>query len=203
MNVNDALKLLSAFTGGIAAGGSIYIHVIEHPSRRAGALPVPMGLKNFRNTFAIAGKVMPSLGITHAVLTGSLYFLEDSEDKWQWLIPPAVVLLTGAWTVLAMIPEINELFDDKVVEKKGDGWVAEALDRWNKKHALRTVIRRALDGGAIVLQDNLQDLRAKVNYYYSELCQSIDIANILMLNQHYIGHVGVKREETYTSIVSI
>lgn len=63
--------------------------------------------------------LQPSLGVLHAISTGALFFLEDSEDKWKWLIPPAVVALTGAWTFLAMIPEIRELYDDKVVEKKG------------------------------------------------------------------------------------
>ncbi|OWF37628.1 hypothetical protein KP79_PYT07906 [Mizuhopecten yessoensis] len=124
---------------GLFSGGALYINAVEHYSRRS--LPVEAQRQQWANSFNIGKLTMPSMGLIGAGCgTAVFFFLDESEYKYYWLVGPALFFIGGIFSVTMMLPEINVLLDNGVVEKKGAAWVRDAIDRWNYRHMFRTFI---------------------------------------------------------------
>ncbi|XP_060067478.1 uncharacterized protein LOC132547694 [Ylistrum balloti] len=137
----EGLKFGAATAMGLFSGGALYINGVEHYSRRP--LPVKAQREQWANSFNIAKKFLPSIGLIGFGCSTALFFLDDSEYKYHWLVGPVQFVLGGVYTVVMMLPEINILLDEGVVEKKGETWVRGAIDRWNYRHMFRTFIDSA------------------------------------------------------------
>ncbi|XP_069127609.1 uncharacterized protein [Argopecten irradians] len=141
----EGLKYGAAAAMGLFSGGALYINAVEHHSRRS--LPVEAQRQEWANSFNSAKVFLPSIGTIGAGCSTALFFLDESEFKYYWLVGPVQFILGGVYTVLVMLPEINVLLDKGVVEKKGERWVRGAIDRWNYRHMFRTF----LDGATYFL----------------------------------------------------
>lgn len=134
----EGLKFGATSAMGIFAGGAAYINLVEHPSRRD--LPVAALRQQWANSFDRGKLCLPSMGLIGAGCATAVYFLDESENRYYWLSGPALFITGGLFSAVAMLPDINILLDKEVVEKKGETWVRDAIDRWNSRHTFRTFL---------------------------------------------------------------
>lgn len=121
-----ALMFASLFTG-----AAFYINVAEHPARMV--LPPDQA----RAQWVPAYKRGYAMQATLAVLAGVCGVLL----WWRWgsalhLAGGILMLLNWPWTLFAIMPVNRRLL-------AGDGDVAAMLTRWNRLHAVRTILGAA------------------------------------------------------------
>ncbi|XP_078315165.1 uncharacterized protein LOC111128736 [Crassostrea virginica] len=139
MDLIEGCKLAAVFATGYMAGTGIYISLVEVQSRRS--LPAKALWHQFTRSFKMAAKSMILSTVVTAGVPTYLYFaLGESSSRNLWLVSPATFLIGSIYTFTIIIPEVNVILDEKVIEKKGEKWLEDAVERWNRRHLFRTFI---------------------------------------------------------------
>ncbi|KAJ8313738.1 hypothetical protein KUTeg_008299 [Tegillarca granosa] len=139
MEKTDALKLAAVTSAAFFAGGAVYINIVEIPALFTVKDTVSMR-KFWAAMFNKAKKVQGGLGSV-AILTGGLsYYFDESDDKWLWAVGAGVMSTIWPWTMFVMIPDINRLLKEDVIEERGEKWVRENIGVWNKRHMFRSLV---------------------------------------------------------------
>ena len=58
--------------------------------------------------------------VTASVPTYLYFALGESSSRNLWLVSPATFLIGSIYTFTIIIPEVNFILDEKVIEKKGE-----------------------------------------------------------------------------------
>ncbi|XP_061173012.1 uncharacterized protein LOC133182255 [Saccostrea echinata] len=149
LDLIEGCKLAAVFSTGYMAGAGIYVSLVEVQSRRS--LPAKALWQQFTRSFKMAAKSMLASTLVTASAPTYLYFaLEESPSRNLWLVSPACFLIGSIYTFTIIIPEVNVILDEKVIEKKGEKWLEDAVERWNSRHLFRTVLN-AVNFGCMIL----------------------------------------------------
>ncbi|XP_065057869.1 uncharacterized protein LOC135685743 [Rhopilema esculentum] len=139
--VGLGLKCLSTVTAGLFAGGALYINLVEHPARME-ATDMKTALTCWKPSYTRAASIMSKFALTSAVASASAYFMtkEKSPENVCWLVSGGMLMTILPFTKLFILPLNNELLAVEELKEKGDSWISENLEKWNKVHFCRTVL---------------------------------------------------------------
>ncbi|CAC5383887.1 unnamed protein product [Mytilus coruscus] len=136
--LQEELKSIAVAASGLLAGTAVYISVVEVKSRAK--LDIKSMRKQWSDSFDNAAVFVLGVGTVNTTANVALFFMDTSPYKNLWLVEPCLFIIGGIYTSIVMLPEIRELKNDELVAKKGDKWVEEGINRWSKRHLLRTLI---------------------------------------------------------------
>lgn len=130
------MLVVATAAAGCFAGAAIYINAVEHPARMQGG--VALALQEFRPSYRRATVMQVSLAVT-GVLSGALYGLLQGDDT--TLIAVLFLASVVPFTLVVIMPTNNRLLS---VEVDNDEVAArELLTRWNRLHAVRSLLSLA------------------------------------------------------------
>lgn len=133
------LQCVNTFTGGLMAGISLYINIIEHPARMAIGNPKYIH-RQWMASFDRAGKFMPGFSLIPMVGAGVMYYLKPSKAV-PWVIAAGITLSNLPYSLVVLVPNfINPIHDEDICSKKDPGWVIEKVENWTKFHGVRTIL---------------------------------------------------------------
>lgn len=139
LTVKDCLKLSATGLSGLFAGCALYINAAGHPATLK--VDVINRRKVWMDGFHRAKKFQGIMAGLGALAGATVYYLdEESDNRLLWLVGAGVFISVWPWTLIVMIPDINKNLQDDVLETAGETWVKNHMDRWNKQHAVRTVM---------------------------------------------------------------
>src|SRR5688572_24846311 len=126
------LQVIATVTTGLFAGAALYINLVEHPARMASGTAA--ALSEWRPSYKRATLMQVPLALVSAA-TGLLL----------WLVGEGQLWLLGAFLMAAIIPftlfvifPTNRFLLSKAAES--DPGASDALRRWNRLHAVRTLL---------------------------------------------------------------
>ncbi|XP_062606111.1 uncharacterized protein LOC134267924 [Saccostrea cucullata] len=135
----ESLQVLTCMLAGINAGCSLYVAVVEAPSRVN--LPLHSHWEQWVTSFKKGAKLIPALLLSMVATSGAVYYLSPpSPVRNLWLVPVGACAFSFLYTVIVMGPEIKVLLENDVISKKGNDWVKQATSRWIRRHYIRVVI---------------------------------------------------------------
>ncbi len=123
-----ALSLGAAFWG-----AAFYIHVAEHPARML--LDDRNALAQWGPSYARAFNLQGGLAVLSGLAGFAAVWLTSN---WCWAVGATLMLANWPYTVLGILPLNNQL---KAIGADSAGpETRKMLDRWNRLHAVRTVL---------------------------------------------------------------
>ncbi|XP_061179117.1 uncharacterized protein LOC133187734 [Saccostrea echinata] len=122
------------------SGAALYINMVQVPTMFAVAPDTKTLLKEWRETFTRARVIQGGLAVLGTASGLTVYYFTDrGQYRYLWLAG-ALTLLSGMpWTKLVMMPDINKLKEEDILERKGETWIREKIARWNRLHGFRTI----------------------------------------------------------------
>jgi len=143
MNINfdracaaDSLKFLSTITGGVFAGGALYVNLVESPARLTHDPETAVAV--WRSSFVRAKFYLGNLNTASSLCSIAAFWL--SGDKFSTCLLAGGTVLSVMNTLLFILPVNGELMDPNKCAKMSDEVVVGKLKTWNKLHAIRSVI---------------------------------------------------------------
>jgi len=125
--------LLALTVSSVFAGAAFYINFAEQPARMR--LEPGTALQQWRPSYKRGFMMQASLAIIGSVFALWAYIVSSD---WRWLAGGAFLIANWPYTVFAMLPLNNRMMQ---VETDGsENEVTSMLSRWNRLHALRTVL---------------------------------------------------------------
>jgi hypothetical protein len=134
------LKAASTISVGIFAGGAIYINVVEHPSRMA--MDTKNCHKQWKESFDRARVFQGRMALLSAVTAVGAYYCKPSKGL-TFLLGGCTMALIFPYTLFVLKPaSIDPIYADydKLVARESEEFVRDTVDKWNKYHAVRSVI---------------------------------------------------------------
>jgi len=151
--VGLGLKVLSTVTAGIFAGGALYINVVEHPARME-APDMATAVTSWKPSFTRAARILSKVAMTSSATSISAYVAtrDTGKEHAGWLVTGCLFMGIPILTKLIIIPLNNQLLDtDNCIKEKGDEWIEENLNLWNRRHSYRTLLGLGALAGMVVL----------------------------------------------------
>jgi len=137
----DKVSLVSRIVSTISCntffGAALYVNIVETPARLAQST-APAMVKHFQETFPRAMAMQGKLaGLTSI---GSLvsWWTQDHKHGYLLLCAGVSMLFALPWTKIVIMPINHQLMDGDTPVRKGEGWVADMMKRWNRVHAVRS-----------------------------------------------------------------
>lgn len=137
-------ELLATFCAAIFAGAAIYINLVEHPARMS--LGPEAALAEWAPSYHNATRMQAPLAVAGA-LSGVVAWLRGGGAGWL-----AGAVLLGAVipiTLIVIMPTNRELLDPSTA--RNPDRVRALLGRWNRLHAIRSVLSTLAFGVCLVL----------------------------------------------------
>ncbi len=127
------LELLATLCAALFAGAAVYINLVEHPARMS--LGVGAALAEWAPSYHRATRMQAPLALIGAI-TATLAWIGGSGVGWLvgGLLLGAVIPLT----LIVIFPTNRELLDPATARDLER--VAVLLGRWNRLHAVRSVL---------------------------------------------------------------
>jgi anthrone oxygenase-like protein len=127
------LELLATLCAGLFSGASIYVNLVEHPARmRCGtALAIAQWAPGYRRA-TIMQASLAALGFLSAMGT----WLWGAGTR--WLLGGILLGLVIPFTLIVILPTNRKLLDANLDKESQEA--TRLLDRWNKLHAVRSVL---------------------------------------------------------------
>ncbi|XP_061179116.1 uncharacterized protein LOC133187733 [Saccostrea echinata] len=123
------------------SGAAWYINLVHVPTLFRTVHDTKTLLNEWRLCYTLSRKYQGKLAILGSTSAAAVwYFSNASDHRWLWLAGGLTFISVWPWTLLVMIPDINRLLDESVLERKGETWVREKIQVWNKRHAVRSVV---------------------------------------------------------------
>jgi uncharacterized membrane protein len=138
------LQLIATLCAGLFAGAAVYINLVEHPARMS--LGPGIALREWAPSYHRATWMQASLAVVGAV-AAVLAWIGGGGAGWiaGGLMLAAVVPVT----LLVIFPTNRELLDPATAADLGR--VSVLLARWNRLHAIRSVLSTAATALFLVL----------------------------------------------------
>lgn len=122
------------------AGASLYINWVQVPTMFASAPDTGTLLREWTETYTRARLIQGKFAVLSVASGLAVYFLsEKGEYRCLWLAGALSMLSALPWTRFIMMPDINQLKEKDILERKGENWVREKIALWNRRHAFRTI----------------------------------------------------------------
>ncbi len=127
------LELLATLCSGLFSGASIYINLVEHPARmRCGAaVAVAQWAPSYKRATAMQAS-LAALGFLSA--TGAWLWGAGT----GWLIGAILLGLVIPFTLIVILPTNRKLLSANLDKESQEA--SRLLDRWNRLHAVRSVL---------------------------------------------------------------
>ena len=120
-------------------GAALYVNVVETPARKS-LKSASAIIDHFQATFPRAKNMQAPLAAL-ATVSGFLgWYFDESTDKDLLLGSTCVMMLVFPWTKIAIMPLNYQLMDQDNPKKKGDDWVQDMMNKWDRVHGVRTVL---------------------------------------------------------------
>lgn len=126
-------ELLATFCAAIFAGAAIYINLVEHPARMS--LGPTAALAEWAPSYHNATRMQAPLAMVGA-LAGVAAWLRGGDVG--WLIGAILLGAVIPITLIVIMPTNRELLDPPTAQDPER--VRALLGRWNRLHALRSVL---------------------------------------------------------------
>src|SRR5215470_14252099 len=126
------LLLASTMCAGLFCGAALYVNLVEHPARIS--CGHELAVREFAPSYRRATIMQVSLAVVGLVLGLVAGQLRDA-----WIATGAVLLGASIPFTLAFILPTNKQLLDPTLDSQS-ARVAELLARWNRLHAVRTVL---------------------------------------------------------------
>lgn len=122
------------------AGAALYINWVQVPTMFAATPDTKALLREWTETYTRARLIQGKFAVLGVASGLVVYFLsEKGEHHCLWLAGSLSMLSILPWTRLVMMPDINQLKEKDILDRKGETWVREKINLWNKLHAFRTI----------------------------------------------------------------
>lgn len=134
------LKAVSTISVGLFAGGGIYINVVEHNARME--LDTKSCHVQWKASFDRAKVHQSRLVMITAISGAGAFYCKPSEEM-TFLIGGCSMLLILPYTLFVLKPaSIDPIYDDydKIVDRESEEFVRDTIVKWNKYHAVRSVL---------------------------------------------------------------
>lgn len=132
----NALQLLSVLCCGLFAGAAAYINLVEHPARMEGGTSV--ALQEWVPSYRRATLMQAPLAIVGGAAALGSWFLGAGRG---WLVGALLLVSVVPFTLLIIMPTNRALHAAASGSAEAD--TAALLQRWNRLHAVRTVLSTA------------------------------------------------------------
>lgn len=126
-------ELLATFCAAIFAGAAIYINLVEHPARMS--LGPAAALAEWAPSYHKATRMQAPLAMIGA-LAGVVAWVRGGGA--EWLVGAILLGAVIPITLVVIMPTNRELLDPSTAQSPDR--VRELLGRWNRLHALRSVL---------------------------------------------------------------
>jgi hypothetical protein len=126
-------ELLATFCAALFAGAAIYINLVEHPARMS--LGPGVALAEWAPSYHNATRMQAPLAMIGA-LTGVVAWMRGGGAG--WLIGAILLGAVIPITLVVIMPTNRELLDPSTAQNPDR--VSVLLSRWNRLHALRSVL---------------------------------------------------------------
>ncbi|XP_032238078.2 uncharacterized protein LOC5512731 [Nematostella vectensis] len=105
--------------------------------------------KEWKDSLAHA-KPMPLLALVASLSGIGAYALKPKARGLPWLIAGGAMAALLPYTALVIWPfAIGPIYSEERAEKKGVDYAKEHIEKWNKLHAVRTVVSIAVFGWCV------------------------------------------------------
>jgi hypothetical protein len=126
-------ELAALVSAGLFAGAALYINLVEHPARLS--CGVPLALAEFKPSYHRAAAMQASLAAI-GLLSGLAAWLAGS--GLGWLIGGVLLGSVIPLTLVVIFPTNKQLLDPALDANSAQA--ATLLARWNRLHAIRSVL---------------------------------------------------------------
>ncbi|EDO42705.1 predicted protein [Nematostella vectensis] len=133
------LKAATTITCGVFVGGAVYINVVEHPARMT-LDDTKQCHKQWMESFDRARVFQGRLALS-TVLTGAGAYYCNPSKGLSFLIGGCSMAVIFPFTLFVLKPaSIDPIYDKEITSKQPEDFVRGTIDKWNKYHAVRSVI---------------------------------------------------------------
>ncbi|XP_060079742.1 uncharacterized protein LOC132559149 [Ylistrum balloti] len=143
--VGDICAVTSTVFAGMFAGGALGSNVFT--------MPALMKIKDtsamrtgWKHHFLDGSRYMPRLALASIVAGSIACYLDDTDNKYYWLAGAGTMFSLIPYTMFVIIPDVNILLKDDVIEQRGEEWVRTNVDKWGKRHLVRSAVSSAAFG---------------------------------------------------------
>ena len=125
--------MLSTLAAGLFAGATIYISVVEHPSRIHCGIDVAH--QSFKSSYRRGAPFMGSMLLIGLVCAIAAWW--STSNAW-WLTGAALLLFPIPYTIIFILPLSKRLLD--LSPNENNDLATKLLKRWGALHWLRSLI---------------------------------------------------------------
>ncbi len=129
-------ELIATFCAAIFAGAAVYINLVEHPARMS--LGPAAALAEWAPSYHRASRMQASLAIVGTAAAVVAWLLGGGV---LWLVGGLLLGSVVPVTLVVIYPTNRELLDPATA--RDPGRVGVLLERWNRLHAVRSVLSTA------------------------------------------------------------
>ena len=127
------LELLATLSAALFTGAAIYINVVEHPARMS--LGPAAALTEWRPAYERGARMQAPLAIVGLVAAVAAW---ATGGGIAWLIGGVLLGLVVPFTLVVTYPTNKQLMDPAT--DRHPARARELLERWNRLHAVRSVL---------------------------------------------------------------
>ena len=138
-------RIASTFATNTFFGAAIYINIVECPARLEQKTADAM-INHFQATFPRAKGMQGPFAATSAIGAAVAWYLDTDPTSYLFLSSSVMMFCILPWTKFVIMPINNQLMDGETPKKKGEAWVTDMMNKWDKVHFVRSV----LSGAAMV-----------------------------------------------------
>src|SRR5713226_5248975 len=133
LNLQGSMEMLAILACGIFAGAAIYINAVEHPARMS--CGISLAATEWAPSYKRATVMQAPLAVLGFVFAVAAWLA--GAGLW-WLIGGALLGLVVPFTLFVIMPTNKRLLSS-TLDKESDE-TRGLLDRWNRLHAVRSVL---------------------------------------------------------------
>ncbi|XP_048743556.1 uncharacterized protein LOC125656973 [Ostrea edulis] len=122
------------------SGAAWYINLVHVPTLFNTVHDTKTLLNEWRLCYSLSRKYQGKLALIGSTSAVAVWYHSESEYRCLWLAAGLVFISVWPYTLVAMIPDINTLHEEDILDKKGESWVREKIKLWNKRHAFRSIV---------------------------------------------------------------
>jgi uncharacterized membrane protein len=136
VQVRPVAEIFAVLCCGLFAGAALYVTLVEHPARME--CGVELAVAEFAPSYRRASRMQAFLAIFGS-LSAALAWIAGA--SFTWLLGAIVFFSVVPFTLLAILPTNRQLLDKSLDRQSIQA--RALLARWNRLHAVRTVVSLA------------------------------------------------------------
>lgn len=134
------LKAITTLATGSFFGAASYVSFVECPARINQPNEIAI-MDHFLQTFPRAMAYQKTLAQVSIFGGLGVFFLDRKADQSKFFLVGGIVM--GAilpWTYGVIMPLNRQLMDEETAKKKGEVWIRNSMDEWDRIHFVRTLL---------------------------------------------------------------